>query len=210
MERLALITTQLMKALEGINADMAPIQTPFGQPKAPAKPPTPIKKTEGEVKRENTRSIIDKVVADINRFEIKGDDFGKQAIKNLGLGKEGVVDAETLKANRAQIKAEVTELVEEAKESQITAIVSELNNIGGKGQYKYNESSKKITKFGPAKYDPKTDEMGAPPILVEIATPLDFSDKTSFDKFKQELYNLVNLGIVEEETTSGDPLGIGI
>ena len=204
---------QLVKtrALEGINADMAPIQTPFGQPKAPAKPPTPSKKTEGEAKRENTRSIIDKVVADINRFEIEGAGIGEQAIKNLGIGKEGIaLDAETLKANRAQIKNEVIKLTEQAKESQMTAIVSELNNIGGKGRYKYNQSTQKITKFGPAEYNKKTGKYTESPILVEIATPLDFSDKTSFDKFKQELYNLVNLGIVEEETTSGDPLGIGI
>ena len=62
---------------------MAPIQTPFGQPKAPKEPkvPTPIKKTEGEVKRENTKTIIDKVVADLDRFEIEGAGIGKQAIK---------------------------------------------------------------------------------------------------------------------------------
>ena len=205
---------QLVKtrALEGINANMAPIQTPFGQPKAPKEPkvPTPIKKTEGEVKRENTKTIIDKVVADLDRFEIEGAGIGKQAIKNLGLGKEGVVDTKTFEANKSQIRAEVIELTEQAKEDQVQSIVNELNNIGGKGSYEYNQKTQKIIKLGPAKYDPKTKAMGTPPTLVEIATPLDFSDKTSFDKFKQELYNLVNLGVVEEETTSDDPLGLGI
>ena len=46
---------------------------------------------------------------------------------------------------------------------------------------------------------------------MEIATPIDFSDPENVNKFKQELYNLVKLGVVgEEASTSADPLGLGI
>ena len=57
----------------------------------------------------------------------------------------------------------------------------------------------------------KTNEFKAGKTLVEIATPVNFWDTKELDKFKQELYNLVDLGVVGEEAqTSSDPLGLGI
>tara|TARA_R110002020_G_scaffold2336_3_gene10826 strand:- start:3388 stop:5166 length:1779 start_codon:yes stop_codon:yes gene_type:complete len=180
------------RVLENINANSDPIQTAIGAPKAPDKPDDPKPPTE----KDQQRNIIDKVVGDLEKFEIQLDNktVGERALSNLGL--------ETFeKGKRKEIKDETRKIVNEEYKNQIQSIVNELNNVGGKGKFKYNLETGIVTKSAPGQFDEKTKEFEAGKTLVEIATPVNFWDTKELDKFKQELYNLVDLGVVGEETT---------
>ncbi len=175
------------RVLENINANSDPIQTAIGAPKAPDKPKDTTPKPPTE--KDQQRNIIDKVVGDLEKFEIQS--------------------AEKEKELAGDLKKLELEKVKNA--DKIQSIVDQLNNIGGTGIYKYNKESQKIFKQAPAVEDKKTEDFVPGKILMEIATPIDFSDPENVNKFKQELYNLVKLGVVGEEAqTSADPLGLGI
>jgi hypothetical protein len=184
------------RVLEGINANSDPIQTAIGAPKAPDKPKDT---TTGEpTEKKLTKNIIDKVVGDLEKFEIQLDNktAGKRALSNLGLEKFEA-------SKEKEIKDELRKIVNEEYKNQIQSIVNELNNVGGKGKFKYNLETGIVTKSAPGQIDEKTKNFEAGKTLVEIATPVNFWDTKELDKFKQELYNLVDLGVVGETTGQG-------
>ena len=205
------------RVLEGINANSDPIQTAIGAPKAPDKPKdtTTGKPTEKEV----DKNIIDKVVGDLEKFEIQLDNktVAERALSNLGLkakdiyDKEGTPEAKIKPSKRKEIEDETRKIINKEYKNQIQSIINELNNVGGRGKFEYNLETGIVTKSAPPEIDEKTNEFKAGKTLVEIATPVNFWDTKELDKFKQELYNLVDLGVVGEEAqTSSDPLGLGI
>ena len=111
-------------------------------------------------------------------------------------------------------------------------IISNLNGVGGntwslndqnklvitspttwKTEYKYEEEKGKQVKILDKDGVPEVQLVEVPAKEFIIKTPIDINKPETFEKVLQEAYNFIGSGLAQdvgEETTSGDPLGIGI